>query len=190
MNTKRLAVLACLTASPLVAAGQQYRWDVEGLLTEADALTFAVINGSLQSSNPEPNDLPLAFTGTLELDFSQQTGSFEFEGDFVSPSRSYTFDVFVGDVFGGFSILNLGTGLVQIDDDFADFDFALTIASSGFGEFAWSDPDGLPTSPPSARTAEGTILSSTFTIIPEPSTAALAIGVSLAAICGPRSRRR
>lgn len=182
MNATRFAALACLAACPLVAAGQQYRWEVSGSLTDAENLAFAVRNRVLENSSPEPGDLPLPFTGVFELNTGQQTASFTFEGGFTSPTRSYTFDVPVGGLFDGFRILDLNNGRLQIDDAFADFDFSLTIAGSGFGSFSWSDPGAVPSSPPADRSAEGTITDSTFTIvvIPEPASATIAACVLIA----------
>jgi hypothetical protein len=160
--------------------------EVSGQITSAEALTFAVLNGNLLSSNPEPGDLPLGYTGVLTIDDTAQTALFEFEGSFTSPTRSYVFDVATGDIFAGITT-NTATDIV-INDAFADFDFDLALdLTTGTGNFSWFDAGAVPSSPPGDRSAVATITSAV--VIPEPASALL-LGCATLMIGLRRNTRR
>lgn len=136
------------SAAPLV-------YEVEGVLTEAENLAFAVINGQLLSSAPEAGDLPLGFTGTFTIDTAGGFAALSFEGSFASPTRSYTFDVTTPNVIDGLSVLALA-GPVEFDDVFDGFDFETAFTSNaGVGTFRYRVPNGVPSDPPRDIVAEG-----------------------------------
>ncbi len=175
MKTRhRLHARALVLALGVFAAASSARaieiYGFTGELSDAENLTFAVINGNLVSSNPEPGDLPLDYTATLTIDDVAMSAVFEFEGSFSSPTRSYTWDIEVGDLFPGITVDDATT--LQIDDVFTDFDFSLLLdKTTGTGSWSWLDEGSVPSDPPADRSADGSIETTTF--VPEPATALL-----------------
>ena len=170
----RLHARALVLALGVFAAASRARaieiYGFTGELSDAENLTFAVINGNLVSSNPEPGDLPLDYTATLTIDDVAMSAVFEFEGSFSSPTRSYTWDIEVGDLFPGITVDDATT--LQIDDVFTDFDFSLLLdKTTGTGSWSWLDEGSVPSDPPADRSADGSIETTTF--VPEPATALL-----------------
>lgn len=152
-----LPTVVGLVAIGLPAAASETVYRVAGELTEAENLTFAVLNGRLLTSAPEPGDLPLPFTGTLTVNEDAGTAIFAFGGRFVSPTRSYTFDIETPNVFGGAA---LDHSSVSVADVFADFVFSLDISeATQSGSFSFVDPGRVPTSPPLDVSAIGVITS-------------------------------
>lgn len=182
----RSAALLTIVFAASFAEATRVEWEFGGQITDAENLTFAIINGVPRSQNPEPSDLPLPYTGTLVVDTGLALAELTFEGSFTSPTRSYSFDITSPNAFGGFEVLDLQTGRVQISDQFAGFDLSIVIAGTGRGEFSFRDPGAVPTSPAEDVFATGFIQGATFTVIPEPMSVVLA-GVSV--LCLTRRRR-
>ncbi|MEN1678559.1 MAG: hypothetical protein AAGJ46_03130 [Planctomycetota bacterium] len=184
-----LCARACLAAAMVLgsaAASHAFQvYTLSGQITDAEALTFAVINGNLLASNPEPGDLPLSYTGTLELptgDAGSSTATLRFSGSFTSPTRSYVFDVAEVDL--PVEVLQNDAQTLSIVDSFLDFDDRsidlMLDKTTGIGTWSWRDGSGVPTSPVMPRSAEASIAS--FSFIPEPCGLAMALPVALAAL--------
>ena len=187
------SIFAALSALALLAAPARatFVYELSGQITDAEALAFAVINGNLLSSNPEPGDLPLPYTATLEVDGGTGLGTigFDFGGSFTSPTRSYTFDIAVDGL--PVSVETNDAILLEIVDSPTAFDstaFELTLnKTTGVGSWNWSQSGAVPTSPPGDRSAAATITGAQL-VVPEPAAAVLA-GLALA-FASRRSSRR
>ena len=163
-----------LSLAAATASAQPLVYEFEGIINDAQNLTFAVFNGNLLSQNPQAGDLPLPFTGTFTLDTLNGFAQLQISGSFNSPTRAYTFDVVTPNVIDGLDILDLN-GPVSFSDAFADFDFELAFTSrSGVGSFSLTLPGVVPTKAPqdivvNASITDVTIVSSAT---PEPCNAA------------------
>ncbi|MGP1273235.1 MAG: hypothetical protein ACTS22_07865 [Phycisphaerales bacterium] len=153
-------------------------FDLTGTLTQAQNLAFAVINGQVRFSAPEPGDLPLFVTGTLVANGPEP--SFFLQGSFTSPTRAYTFDVFVDDFADNLTVTQ-NTIVVSEATDSLVFDLVIN-RRTGTGSFSYSETV-LAGGVEVVRSASGTIGSAT----PVPAPAA---GGLLLAGSGLALRRR
>lgn len=150
------SVLIALVSSTAVA--QVTTYEIAGQLTDAQNLTFAVINGNLLSANPQPGDLPLTFSGSLVVDESAQTAVFEFGGSFTSPTRAYTFDVISDNIFAG--VAETTTSGVSVTFFDTDVEIVVDIDSvTQTGSFNYTQFGAVPTSPPQSVFADGVVTS-------------------------------
>lgn len=180
-------IKAATAVAALAAAGSaaqaQLIYAVQGQLTGGENLAFAVINGNLLASNPEPGDFLLPFSGFLTIDLPG-TVTFEFGGSFTSPNRSYTFDVFTPNVVDGLEAITPNN--VIINDVFDGFDFELALNIPGeTGTFSFFEPGVVPTNPAGNRSAQGFFTDVELVQVPAAPTAVALAGVGLIA-----SRRR
>ena len=183
-----LAVLAAALAAPPARAANPLAYELAGQITDAEALTFAVINGNRLSSNPEPGDLPLAYTATLAVPGGVGSAGvdFSFSGSFTSPNRAYTFDI---DLVGfPVDVLVDDAGTLQLVDSlFVDDNVAFNLTldkATGLGTWDWFEGSVVPSRPPRDRSAAATSGVARL-VIPEPAASVLAM-VALAGL----SRRR
>ena len=181
MNTINTVTAATVLALGGPALASVVVFEVTGRITDAQNLVFAVVGGNPVAQGPLPGDLPLNFTGELVVDNLADLITFQFEGSFVSPDRSYAFNISTPNLAGGLTFLDLNGG-VGIQDVYDDFDFQLSIgAATGRGSFSFLSPGGVPSSPAQDVFATGVI--DTVTVVPTPGAAALlGVGLSLAGI--------
>ncbi|MEM9166562.1 MAG: hypothetical protein AAGB48_06000 [Planctomycetota bacterium] len=165
-----------LLADPSKSLITSLEWT--GTLNEGNNLAFAVINGDVRFTAPETRDLPLLVSGTLVANGPDP--SFELSGSFASPTRAYTFDVFV-DGFGDSLTVTESTIVVSEATDSLAFDLVID-RITGTGSFSYSETV-LAGGVELERFAAGTI--GAATPIPGPATAGL-----LLAGAGLASRRR
>ncbi|MEM9352277.1 MAG: PEP-CTERM sorting domain-containing protein [Planctomycetota bacterium] len=184
-NATRLSLLSTLFFfAPVGQCHSATVYELSGQITDAEALTFVVINTVLRSSNPEPNDLPLSYTATLTVPDTtgETTVDFEFSGSFSSSTRAYTFDVGGADI--PVSILSNDGSQLQITDSLLASDsLGLEVTlnkASRTGTWSWLDAGRVPVSPALDQTATATISSASF--VPEPGTLALAALACCAAL--------
>ena len=184
--TPTLVASSAIAALAATASAQPIVYGLSGIITDADNLTFAVINGNLLSQNPQPSDLPLPFTGTLTIDTGGGFAQLQLEGSFTSPTRSYTFDVATPNIIDGLDILALD-GPVSFSDTFDGFEFDLALsASTGVGSFSLVDIAAVPTSPPQDVAVAATITGVELLQVPTPG----ALSIALASVAFGVRRRR
>lgn len=183
---KCITVIAAATAatSPSVA---QIVYELSGIITAAENLTFAVVNGRLLSQNPQPGDLPLAFNGVFTIDTASSFAQLEINGSFSSATRAFTFDVVTPNVITGLDVLDL-QGPVSFSDRFDAFDFDITFSSrTGFGEFVFVNPGVVSSSPAQDVVLRATITDVTRIAVPAPGSTAMAL---LGSVVAFRRKRR
>ncbi len=154
-----IALLWCASApaSPVTV-------NLTGTLTDAEFLTFAIVNGNLLGVNPQPGDLPLAYEAILRVDDSTGDAQFMFSGEFDSANRSYNYAI----SFSGFFADTTVTGdAISVSHVTPSLEFDLTLdLLTGNGSWQWLAPDSVATFPSQDRFAVANV--ATTTVVPVP----------------------
>lgn len=166
-----LAAVTALAALSSAASAQPIQYRFSGTLTEAQFLSFAVINGNIIQRFPRAGDLPIPYRGQLDIDPQTSFARFSISGSFTSPAFTTFWDVASPNVFDGLVAQSLG-GPVAINIANSDIQFSLDLSpETQTGHFSFRDIGAVPATTPRDVLAVGTVTS--VSVIPTPGAAAL-----------------